>query len=46
MILACPSFARSFGVVPDAMSEWNPESAPHAIVMKRNGNNDPANAGP
>ncbi len=40
------SFSSSFGVVPDAMSEWNPDRAPHAIVMNRNGNNEPANTGP
>ncbi|SKY48807.1 Uncharacterised protein [Mycobacteroides abscessus subsp. abscessus] len=46
MIRACPSLASSLGVVPDAMSEWKPESAPQAIVMNRNGNRAPANAGP
>ena len=40
------SFSSSFGVVPDAMSEWNPDSAPHAMVMNRNGNSVPANTGP
>ena len=34
------------GVVPDATSEWKPESAPHAIVMNTNGKSDPANTGP
>ncbi len=36
----------SFGVVPEAMREWKPDSAPHAIVMKRNGNSAPAKTGP
>src|SRR2546421_2102244 len=35
-----------FGVVPDATSEWNPEIAPHAMVMNANGNSLPANTGP
>ena len=34
------------GVVPEAMSEWKPEIAPQAIVMKANGNSLPANTGP
>ena len=34
------------GVVPEATSEWNPEIAPHAIVMKAKGNSFPANTGP
>lgn len=28
------------------MSEWKPDSAPHAIVMKTNGNIEPAKTGP
>jgi hypothetical protein len=40
------SFSISFGVVPDAMSAWKPESAPQAIVMKTNGNSAPAKTGP
>src|SRR5947209_295336 len=43
---ACPSFAIIFGVVPDEISEWKPEMAPHAIVMKQNGNTLPAKIGP
>lgn len=35
-----------FGVVPEAMSAWNPERAPHAIVMNTNGKILPANTGP
>ena len=34
------------GVVPDAMSEWNPEMAPQAIVMNKNGNSAPGMIGP
>ena len=33
-------------MVPDEISEWNPDSAPHAMVMNRNGNSEPANTGP
>ena len=40
------SLATIFGVVPEAMSAWKPESAPHAMVMNTNGNSDPANTGP
>ncbi len=40
------SFWIIFGVVPDAMREWNPDRAPQAMVMKRNGNRLPANTGP
>ena len=42
----CVSFSISFGVVPEAIREWKPESAPHAIVMNTNGNSEPANTGP
>lgn len=42
----CDSFWISFGVVPEATSAWKPESAPQAMVMKRNGKRDPANTGP
>ena len=35
-----------FGVVPDEISEWNPEMAPHAMVMKQNGKILPAKIGP
>jgi len=40
------SFSIILGVVPDAMSECHPETAPHAMVMKRNGNTLPAQTGP
>jgi hypothetical protein len=40
------SFSISFGVVPEAMSAWKPERAPHAIVTKRNGKSEPLTTGP
>ena len=33
-------------MVPDAISEWNPEIAPQATVMNANGNTLPPNTGP
>ena len=36
----------SLGVVPEEMSEWNPEIAPQAMVTNTKGNNLPANTGP
>jgi hypothetical protein len=33
-------------VVPEAISEWNPEIAPQAMVMKQNGKILPAKIGP
>ena len=39
------SFSSIFGVVPEAISAWKPDSAPQAIVMNRNGNSEPANTG-
>ncbi|MOA55348.1 hypothetical protein D3C78_1791270 [compost metagenome] len=38
--------ANSFGVVPDAISAWKPETAPQAMVMNRNGNTEPFHTGP
>ena len=38
--------ALDFGVVPEEIREWNPEMAPHAIVMKQNGKILPAKMGP
>ena len=35
------SLSIIFGVVPDAISAWNPEIAPHAMVMNANGNERP-----
>src|SRR6266508_1601279 len=40
------SFSIIFGVVPEAMSECHPETAPQAMVMNRNGNTLPAQTGP
>ena len=40
------SLSIIFGVVPDAISAWNPEIAPHAIVMNANGNSGPGTIGP
>jgi hypothetical protein len=34
------------GVVPEEIREWNPEIAPHAMVMKQNGKILPAKIGP
>jgi hypothetical protein len=42
----CVSFSIIFGVVPEAIREWKPDSAPQAIVMNTNGNRLPANTGP
>ena len=36
----------NFGVVPEEISEWNPEIAPQAMVMKQNGKILPAKIGP
>jgi hypothetical protein len=43
---ACNSLPIIFGVVPEEISEWNPEMAPHAMVMKQNGKIFPAKMGP
>ncbi len=40
------SFWISFGVVPEATRAWNPDRAPQAMVMKTNGNSEPAATGP
>src|SRR6476660_3852447 len=40
------SRASSLGVVPEEMSEWNPETAPQAMVIKQNGKILPAKMGP
>ena len=40
------SFSTSFGVVPEEISAWKPESAPHAMVTNRNGNSGPDTTGP
>ena len=36
----------SLGVVPEEMSEWKPESAPHMITMQTNGQIAPGTTGP
>ncbi|MCY1177889.1 hypothetical protein D9M73_182150 [compost metagenome] len=36
----------SFGVVPEAISAWKPDTAPQAMVMNRNGNRLPFHTGP
>ena len=42
----CVSLSIIFGVVPDEISEWKPEMAPHAMVMNANGNSAPGTMGP
>ena len=42
----CDSRSIIFGVVPEEMSEWKPETAPQAMVMNRNGKSEPENTGP
>ena len=42
----CGSFSIIFGVVPEAISAWKPDSAPQAMMMNTNGNREPANTGP
>src|SRR5258708_5872036 len=46
MSRASDSRAIISGVVPEATSEWNPEIAPHAMVIKAKGKSLPANTGP
>ena len=43
---ASVSRSSSLGVVPLAISEWKPEIAPQAIVMKQKGKTLPAKTGP
>jgi|GEM_PF-4640687 len=43
---ASDSLASSLGVVPEDTSACQPDAAPHAMVMNRNGNRLPANTGP
>ena len=40
------SLSIIFGVVPDAISAWNPEIAPQAMVMKTKGKSGPGMIGP
>ena len=42
----CASLASSFGVVPEEINAWKPETAPQAMVMNRNGNMLPFHTGP
>ena len=42
----CDSRSTIFGVVPEEISEWKPDTAPQAMVMNRNGNSEPENTGP
>ena len=43
---ASRSRSSSLGVVPDAMSAWNPLMEPHAMVMNAKGKSAPAKIGP
>ena len=43
---ACASFSSIFGVVPDEISAWKPDTAPQAMVMNRKGNRLPDQTGP
>ena len=40
------SLSSILGVVPEEISAWKPDSAPHAMVMNTNGKSLPANTGP
>ncbi|MOA03188.1 hypothetical protein D3C78_1226760 [compost metagenome] len=40
------SLSSSFGVVPEEISAWKPDTAPQAMVMNRNGNSVPFHTGP
>src|SRR5207247_6044303 len=40
------SRASNLGVVPEEISEWNPETAPQAMVIKQNGKILPVKIGP
>ena len=43
---ACISFSSNLGVVPEEISAWKPDTAPHAMVMNKNGNKEPDHTGP
>jgi hypothetical protein len=43
---AFTSLSMSLGVVPEEIRLWKPDTAPQAIVMKRNGNSEPDQTGP
>jgi hypothetical protein len=40
------SLSIIFGVVPELISAWKPDTAPQAMVMNRNGKSEPLNTGP
>ena len=40
------SFSTILGVVPDEINAWNPDTAPQAMVINKNGNRLPENTGP
>ena len=42
----CSSFSTIFGVVPEEIRAWKPDTAPQAMVMNRKGNRWPENTGP
>jgi hypothetical protein len=42
----CFSLCSIFGVVPEAISAWNPDRAPQAMVTKRKGHSAPGTTGP
>ena len=43
---AFASLSISFGVVPEEIRAWKPDTAPQAMVMNRNGNSAPDQTGP
>ena len=43
---ACDSFSIILGVVPEEISEWNPDTAPQAMVMNKKGKRLPDHTGP
>jgi hypothetical protein len=43
---ASASVAISFGVVPEEIRAWKPDTAPQAMVMNRNGKSEPDQTGP
>ena len=40
------SLLTIFGVVPEAIKAWNPDSAPHMITMHTKGQTEPGTTGP
>ena len=43
---ASVSLANIFGVVPEEIKAWKPDTAPHAMVINKNGNKLPDHTGP